>query len=220
MVDEFNQLAEQVQVVSTASSQPVRVKSQPDSLRCVGLGTTAAVFQLKDRPEIALKVFIPSQKQACQEEGQIYRLLGSSPFFPAFFGGGSNYLAIGYQPGINVYDCLLRGIFIPEQVVVDVEVALAFARSKGLNPSDVHLKNIIIHKGRGYLVDVSAYRRSRTCHRWETLKHAYYDYYLDLYQPGLTIPSWLLEAIRNWYKATEFDHDLTGFAERIRQMFF
>lgn len=217
---DFAQLVKDVRVISVAASEPVQVKAQPDNLRCVGLGTTAAVFQLKERPEIALKVFIPSQLQACKEEVEIYKLLGNSPYFPPFYYEGSNFFAMGYRPGTNLYDCLLQGIFIPEQVIADVDQALAFARSRGLNPCDVHLKNIIINQGRGYLVDVSAYRKSHQCHRWDSLRHAYYNYYLDLYHPGLTIPSWVLEAIRTWYKATELDHDLPGFAEKIRQMFF
>lgn len=217
---DFTRLVKDVRVISVSLAEPVQVKAQPDSLRCVGLGTTAAVFQLKERPEIALKVFAPSQLKACQEEVEIYKLLGNSPYFPHFYYEGSNFFAMGYRPGTNLYDCLLQGIFIPDQVITDVDDGLAFARSKGLNPCDVHLKNIIINEGRGFLVDVSAYRRSQICRRWESLRHAYYNYYLDLYQPGLTIPSWVLEAIRTLYKATEFEHDISGFAERIRQMFF
>jgi hypothetical protein len=101
-----------------------------------------------------------------------------------------------------------------------VEEAIAYARSRGLNPSDIHIKNVLMHKGRGVLVDVSDYRRENECKRWPSLKKAYYDYYQELYKPGMAVPSWLLETIRKWYKATEGEGNIATFAERIIQMFF
>lgn len=210
----------QIKVESAGRSCPVQVTAQAGNLRCVGLGTTAAVFQLKDRPELAVKVFLPSHTHTCKDEGEIYTRLGSSPYFPAFYGRGDNFLVIGYRPGCNVYDYLLQGIRIPEQVILDVEEGLSYARSRGLNPSDIHLKNILIHEDRGYLVDVSSYRRQAECKRWNSLRHAYYNYYLELYQPGLAVPSWMLEAIRTWYKAVESDLDIGGFADSMRKLFF
>ncbi|HEX3030804.1 MAG TPA: serine/threonine protein kinase [Bacillota bacterium] len=209
-----------VKVDCVGSSCPVQVTAQPAELRCVGLGTTAAVFQLKERPEIAVKVFLPSHAAVCREEAEIYTQLGVSPYFPAYYGCGENFLIIGFRPGHNVYDYLVQGLHIPEQVILDVEEGLNYARTQGLNPSDIHLKNIIIHNGRGFLVDVSSYRRVKECKRWQAVRHAYYNYYVELYQPGLAVPSWILEAIRKWYKATEDDLEIGSFAERMLKLFF
>lgn len=220
MWNELLDTISQVKVESAGRSYPVQVTAQPENLRCVGLGTTAAVFQFKKRPELAIKVFLPTHITTCRVEGEIYTQLGASPYYPIFYGRRNNFLVIGYRPGLNVYDYLLQGIHIPERVLLDVEEGLAYARSRGLNPSDIHLKNIIIHEGRGYLVDVSSYRRQGDCKRWLSLRHAYYNYYLELYQPGLAVPSWVLEAIRTWYKATEGDLDISGFADRMRRLFF
>ena len=150
----------------------------------------------------------------------MYKQLGENPFFPHCYGRGINYLVIEYCKGINVYDCLIQGIFIPEQVIFDVEEAIKYGRSWGLNPCDIHIKNILVNDGKGFLVDVSEYHKQYECKRWEYLKQVYYDYYLKVYRPGMTVPSWLLETIRKWYKLNEKNGDIKAFADRIIEMFF
>jgi predicted Ser/Thr protein kinase len=217
---EVQELVKAVRVRSVNRKDPVDVREHPANWRCIGVGNTAAVFQPKDRPDLAVKVYADTHAHIAKEEAEIYEQLGDSPYFPRFYGFGDHFLVIEYKQGINLYDCLLQGIFIPEQVVRDVEEAIAYARARGLNPADIHVKNILVHQGRGCLIDVSDYRKKGDCKRWETLKKAYYDYYLELYKPGLTVPSWLLETIRKWYKANEGEADIRGFAERIKRMFF
>lgn len=220
MVKEFEQLVEQVRVESVNPRDPVIVSAHPDNWRCVGVGNSAAVFQPKDRPNLSIKVYAKPHAQVSHEEAAIYEQLGDSPFFPHFYGRGEHFLIIEYRPGRNIYDCLVQGIYIPEQVILDVEAAIAYARSRGLNPSDIHIKNILVHEGRGFLVDVSDYRKKGQCKRWESLKQAYYEHYLELYKPGLSIPSWILETIRKWYKANEGEGNIALFAERAKRMFF
>lgn len=217
---QIEQKMEHVQVVSVNPRDPVHVRTQPDAWRCIGVGNSAAVFQPKDHPELAIKVYAQGFESVAEEEAAIYEQLGHSPYFPEFYGRGDDYLMIGYRQGRNIYDCLLQGVYIPEQVIQDVEAAISYARERGLNPSDIHVKNVLVHEGRGYLVDVSDYRKEGECRRWESLKQAYYDYYLDLYRPGLAVPSWVLETIRKWYKTTEGEGNLVAFAERIKRLFF
>lgn len=217
---QIQQQIQQVQVVSVDSRDPVHVSKQPESWRCIGVGNSAAVFQPKDRPDMAIKVYAKGFQEIAGEEAAIYEQLGDSPYFPDYYGRGEGFLLIGYRQGLNIYDCLLQGIYIPEQVIHDVEAAITYARGRGLNPSDIHIKNVLVHNGRGYLVDVSDYRKQDECKRWESLKQAYYDYYLDLYKPGLAVPSWVLETIRKWYKANEGEGNIGAFAERIIRMFF
>ena len=209
-----------VKVVSKKPRDPVNVIMQPENWRCVGVGTSAAVFQPRTCPEISIKVYADKFAKVALEETEIYKQLGDSPFFPRYYGRGDNYLIIEFREGKSVHDCLVEGVFIPEQVVHDVEEAIKYARGQGLNPSDIHIKNILVSKGRGYLVDVSDYRRSGECKRWETLKEVYYDYYIKMYSGGMTVPSWLLEIIRKWYKANESEGNIKTFAERIIKMFF
>src|SRR5690606_26217314 len=47
-------------------------------------------------------------------------------------------LVLSYEEGKTLFDCILEGIHIPEQVIQDVEEAREYARSKGLNPRDIH----------------------------------------------------------------------------------
>lgn len=218
--DQIQEQINQVQVVSVNPRDPVHVNKQPESWRCIGVGNSAAVFQPKDRTDVAIKVYAKGFEEIAGEEAAIYEQLGDSPYFPAFVGRGDDHLIIGYRKGLNIYDCLLQGIYIPEQVIHDVEAAIDYARGRGLNPSDIHIKNVLVHEGRGYLVDVSDYRKEEECKRWESLKQAYYDYYLDLYKPGLAVPSWVLETIRKWYKANEGEGNIAAFADRIKRMFF
>lgn len=219
-VKEYEGLVRQVEVCSPNPRDPVDVRQHPANWRCVGLGNSAAVFQPKDRPDLAIKVYADRHVHVGAEEAGIYQQLGESPYFPRFYGRGPNFLLIEYKPGRNVYDCLLQGVHIPEQVILDVEEAITYAESRGLTPSDIHVKNVLVHEGRGYLVDVSDYRNQERCQRWDALKKAYYEYYVDLYRPGLTVPSWLLETIRKWYKSNEGEGNLAVFADRIKRMFF
>jgi hypothetical protein len=220
MVNQFRERVGDVRVRSLDSRDPVHVEEQPADWRCIGVGNSAAVFRPLSQPDVAIKVYADSHSGICREETAIYQQLGDSPYFPRFYGCGDNFLVMEYREGRNVYDCLLQGVFIPEQVICDVEEAIAYARSRGLNPSDIHVKNVLVHEGRGFLVDVSEYRKEGHCQRWELLKKAYYEHYVDLYRPGRTVPSWLLETIRKWYKATEGEGNLLVFAERIKKMFF
>jgi len=223
MYDDIARDVQACRIVSKHAQDPVRVLAHPAHWRCVGIGTSAAVFQPQDHPLLAVKVYAPPFVHEAEEEGGIYEQLGDTAYFPTYYGRGDNYLLLAYRPGKNVYDCLVAGEHIPEQVLHDVEAAIAYARERGLNPSDLHVKNIMVYEGRGYVVDPSKYRRTKDCKRWDALKSAYYDYYLDLYRPGRTCPAWILETIRKWYKTegeSKGDGHLRAFAEGIKRLFF
>lgn len=214
------ELVKEVDVQSIRYGDPVYVKKYPSVWRCIGVGTSAAVFQPKDQPHLAVKVYTHKHLFKLSEEVAVYKRLENSPLFPRFYGHGENFLLIEFKPGRNIYDCLLQGIFIPTQVILDVEEAIAYAKGKGLKPADIHAKNILLHEGRGFLIDVSDYGKEKDCKRWDNLKLIYNKYYLDIYKPGLNIPSWLLETIRKWYKGNSYDGNITAFAEGIKRMFF
>jgi hypothetical protein len=66
-------------------------------------------------------------------------------------------LVLSFEQGVTLYDCLLQGVRVPEQAIQDVEESREFVRSQGLNPRDIHLKNVLLQEGRGKVLDVSEY---------------------------------------------------------------
>jgi predicted Ser/Thr protein kinase len=202
----WEQAAEEIQkldVVAHQENELVTVKHIPEYLECVGIGTDAAVFQWIDEPNIAFKVFSPDKVEKLEEEKKVYGKLGNSSYFPKFYGSGPNFLMLSYVKGITLYDCLLKGIRIPEQAILDVDEARAYARKKGLNPRDIHLKNVLLHQGRAKVVDVSEYLKEGNDARWDLLKKGYYEYYSLINKKE--IPYWVMEAVRKWYNQSNPD---------------
>ncbi|HYG59708.1 MAG TPA: serine/threonine protein kinase, partial [Symbiobacteriaceae bacterium] len=131
----------------------------------------------------------------------VYRRLGIHPAYSRCLHAGEGYLILERLRGVTMYDCFRRGIRIPEQVIHDVDEALAYARSRGLNPRDVHAKNVMVRDGRGMVADVSDFLEPGHCSRWEDLKRVYYRFYRPLlYRYPVPIPSSLLNLIRRGYR--------------------
>lgn len=84
---------------------------------------------------------------------------------------------------------------MPEQVILDVEKAREFVRSKGLNPRDIHLKNVLMQDGRAKVLDVSEYVKEGDDKRWEHLVWAYHTFYSGISE--VKVPSWILDTIKN-----------------------
>lgn len=78
-----------------------------------------------------------------------------------------------------------------------MEDAREYVRKKGLNPRDIHLKNILLQNGRAKIIDVSEYTLQGNDYRWEHLKKGYEQYYHLI--DGNSVPFWLVETIRKWY---------------------
>src|SRR5699024_2611196 len=127
----------------------------------------------------------------------IYDRLRDASYFPACFAAYDRYLVLSYEEETTLFDCLLQGIHIPNQVIKDVEDAREYVRKKGLNPRDMHLKNILLQNGRAKIIDVSEYIQPGNDYRWEHLKQAYESYYHLI--DGTSIPYWLAETVRKWY---------------------
>ncbi|WP_338472394.1 serine/threonine protein kinase [Niallia sp. XMNu-256] len=186
-----------ISVSSNPNNEPVSVHGTSDHLRCIGIGTDAAVFQSIDVPDYAFKMYANDRVQKVQIETEVYEKLGDSPYFSTCFGYKDNYLVLSFEEGINLYDCLLQGIPIPNEVIEDVDQAREYVRQKGLNPRDIHLKNILLQNGRAKIIDVSEYVKPGNDMRWEHLKKAY-----DLYYPfikGKPVPHLIIETIRKTY---------------------
>lgn len=207
-----------IQVLSSKNNNPVTVKGDSDLLKCVGVGTDAAVFHIEGDTQYVYKVFSADKLETMEREKQVYERLGESVYFPIYYGAGSNFLILSYEKGITLYDCLLKGIHIPRQVIADVEEARAYAISKGLNPRDIHLKNILLHEGRGKLLDVSEYLKEGNDHRWTYLKKGYEEHY-DLID-GKEVPLWLIETVRKWYnQKQDSPFDFQEFVQKLIRLF-
>lgn len=186
-----------ITVISHPDNEPVTIHGTAEDLHCIGVGTDAAVFQSFSEPGYAFKVYAEGKQDKLEAEAEVYKRLGPSPFFSQCYGVTDRLLVLKYEEGPTLFDCLLQGIPIPEQVIDDVEAARAFVREQGMNPRDIHLKNILLQDGRAKLLDVSEYIKPGNDFRWEHLKKAHGEYYGLI--KGTPMPFWLLDTIRKWY---------------------
>ncbi len=187
-----------VNVIGNRNNEPVTVTGGVPGLRCIGIGTDAAVFRYEKLPAYAYKVYTADAIQKKDVEAHVYARLAGSRFFPQCYGAGNNYLALSFERGYTLYECLLRGIPVPEQVMIDVEQAREFVRARKLNPRDIHLKNVLLQEGRAKIVDVSEYVKDGNDYRWEHLMWAYERFYPFI--QGAKVHSFILNTISYWYK--------------------
>ena len=186
-----------VKIIFNGENELVTIEGNYDKFECIGVGTDAAVFRFMHKPHLAFKVYSNGKIDKIVKETAVYLKLGHSEYFPQFYGSGLNFLILSYEEGITLYDCLLKGIHIPETVIQDVENVRNYAFKRGLNPRDIHLKNILLHEGRAKILDVSEYMKPGNDKRWEYLKEGYQEYYSII--DGKALPHWLIETVRKWY---------------------
>jgi predicted Ser/Thr protein kinase len=198
-----HELLSNIRVTSNSNNNPVTIHGSSEDLRCVGIGTDAAVFQYVHNPAYAFKLYADDKRGKVQTEAKVYQELKGSPFFSTCYAVSDRYLVLSFESGVTLHDCLLQGIKIPYTVIQDVEEARREARERGLNPRDIHLKNVLLQNGRAKVIDVSEYLEQGNDFRWEHLKKAYEEFY-HIFK-GRAVPNWLLEIIRRWYKKRQFD---------------
>ncbi|WP_213423846.1 serine/threonine protein kinase [Bhargavaea massiliensis] len=216
---EADEALKNIEVQGHENNQPVTIIGFAEGLTCVGIGTDAAVFRYDQIPNYVFKVYSPKALKKKEVETDVYECLKWSCFFPQYYGAGSNYIVLSFEQGITLYDCLLQGIPISDQVIQDVEDAREFVRSRGLNPRDIHLKNIILQDGRGKIIDVSEYMKEGNDHRWEHLVWAYKNFYPLI--SGIQMPLWILETIKRWYfRIGSASLRIKNFSRRVSQLFF
>ncbi|WP_248924499.1 serine/threonine protein kinase [Paenibacillus hamazuiensis] len=191
-------LLPQLVVESDDPHEPVVVKRKPRPWKTLGAGNYAAVFLHPDYDEWVVKVYAPG-RPGLEDEVEVYRRLGSHPAYSQCLHSGERYLILKRLTGITLYNCILRGIHIPKQVIRDIDEALAYAVSKGLNPHDVHGKNIMVKDGRGVVVDVSDFLKNEPCYMWDDLKKAYNRFYIRPFHK-LPVPEFVLNFVRKAYR--------------------
>src|SRR5690606_23992909 len=122
-----------------------------------------------------------------------------------------------YERGPTLYQCLEEGIVIPRQIITDVDHACRYARSRGLNPRDIHLKNVLLQDGRAKLIDVSEYLNPGNDHRWQYLVQGYEQFYSLI--RGKKIPTWIIELVKNaYYHQASDQFSVVEFCQRFIQM--
>lgn len=186
-----------IKVFSNSNNAPVTINSVPDNLQCIGRGTDAAVFHAPSNPAYAFKIYAEDVINKVAIESAVYQKLDNSPFFPTYYAAHDNYLVLSYEAGPTLFDCLLKGVHIAPNIITQVEEARAYIKTKGLNPRDIHLKNIILQNGSAKIIDVSEYIRTGDDYRWAHLKQSYEQYYPLI--DGKAMPYWLVETIRKSY---------------------
>jgi hypothetical protein len=207
-------LLKEIRIEAHPENQPVNILSVPPPLKVAGAGTDAVVVRHPDFPPLAFKVYAEGRRQAKENEYAAYRRLGRSPYFPVCYGKGSFYLVLSYEEGPTLYDCLVKGIPIPEQAIDDVEKARTYARQAGLNPRDIHLKNVLLQRGRAKLLDVSEYVKPGNDGHWDHLVQAYRRFYPLI--AGRRIPVWLLEMVKKaYYRQVAGDFSVSDFGRRF-----
>lgn len=195
------ELLPQIQLHSNFThNNPVVVDRIPIPWQILGAGNYAAVFSHPDYPQQVVKIYAPGMA-GFEEETEVYRRLGVHPAFSECLYAGANFLVLKRLHGTTLYDSVQQGLSIPQQVIEDIDRALDDARNQGLNPSDVHGRNVMMLEGRGFVVDVSDFLHQGTCPKWRHLKRAYYWLYRPIIRPlKLRIPYSLLDVVRKSYR--------------------
>jgi len=189
-----------LKVASVNPRDPVKVYTLPSPWETVGTGNYAAVFSHPRFPDLVVKVYAPG-RAGIEAEIEVYQHLGEHPGFSHCLYAEIPFLILKRIDGITLYDCIHTGVFIPEQVILDIDAALEYAQERGLRPHDVHGRNVMLSNGRGVVVDVSDFLHPGSIARsWIDLRWAYYA----IYQPIIARFSWripygLLNLVRKSY---------------------
>ncbi|MEI4769133.1 protein kinase family protein [Psychrobacillus sp. FJAT-51614] len=169
------------------------------SLMLVGGGRSAFVFRIKSTQRV-IKVYFPNLKYIAQEEAEIYQMLQGIDYYPTLYDSGVNYIVIDFIEGKTLFENVTLGNEITAPQVKEIDLALSLASNKGLNPSDIHLRNIIITpNGDIKIIDVARYRQSKECMRWNHIKKFHRQFYRKCYFPK-KVSARVLDGIGNLYK--------------------
>lgn len=194
------ELIHHISLESKNVHDPIIVHNIPTGWTCIGTGNYAAVFVHKSEHDFVVKV-AAIDDQALKKEANVYRQLGDHQAYSRLIHQGPTYLVLKRLEGITLYDAVARGIRIPETVIQDINHALEYAIERGLNPYDVHGRNVMMKDGKGYVVDVSDFYKEGKDEKWNDLVKAYYKIYKKtLYKYSVPIPLKLLDFIRHSYR--------------------
>lgn len=173
--------------------------SYDDSLQLIGTGRSAFVFRIKSTNK-AMKVFFPNFTHIANEEAKIYEMLQNISYYPSIYHAGANYIIVDFIDGYTFFECMTHGKVITSDHIKEIDFALSLASARGLNPSDIHLRNIFLTStGEIRIIDVARFRQTKDCVQWHDLKKAYRRHYVKTYFPK-KISAPILNMIAFFYK--------------------
>lgn len=196
----YRELRPGLRIESFSPHEQVVVHHAPSPWRVLGRGNYAAVLVHPAHPDWVVKIYAPG-RTGFDAEREVYRRLGEHPAYSECAFARDGFLVLKRLHGVTLYDAVHRGLPIPERVIHDIDAALAYARSRGLHPHDVHGRNVMMHEGRGLVVDVSDFLKEEDCTKWRDLKTAYERVYRPLFMRlRWRVPYFLLDLVRFAYR--------------------
>ncbi|WP_309122488.1 serine/threonine protein kinase [Paenibacillus sp.] len=199
----YEELLPNIEVQSLDPHDPVVVSELPKPWITIGRGNYAVVVAHPDFPDRVVKLYAPG-RNGWEEEVEVYRRLGRHEAYSECLHSDKDreFLVLKRLYGKTLYECLMKGVRIPKRIIEDIEEALDYARGRGLNPHDVHGKNVMMTSdGRGVVVDVSDFLKPEPCTMWRDLKRAYHRIYLPfLHDRPVAVPSSLMNGVRKGYR--------------------
>ncbi|WP_249435780.1 serine/threonine protein kinase [Paenibacillus sp. Marseille-Q4541] len=217
-LQQIDTLLDQIEIHGSSDNELVKITGEVPGVNCIGMGTDAAVFTIDQLPEFAFKIYSPEAVDKKKTEKAVYDRLAGSPFFATCYGEGNRYIVLSMEKGPTLEDCLMEGIPVPEQVILDVKEARDYAESVGLNPRDIHLKNVLNQNGRGKVLDVSEYVKEGDDQRWDHLVWAYYHVYPRF--RDVKVPQWVIETVKKWYqRRNKASMNLEDFSSRVIRLY-
>lgn len=196
----YRELLRTLRIESASPHDPVVVRQVPAGWQLLGRGNYAAVVVHPEHPEWVVKVYAPG-RPGFEAEREVYRRLGEHPAYSRCAYAADGFLVLRRLHGVTLYDAVHRGLPIPPRVIEDIDDALEYARRRDLHPHDVHGRNVMMHEGRGLVVDVSDFLKGEDCTKWEDLKTAYWRVYRPFFMRlRLRVPYFLLDVVRFVYR--------------------
>ncbi|MDZ5474010.1 protein kinase family protein [Bacillus sp. 31A1R] len=196
-MESFSELASSIKFNRKGTS--VVLNDLNKNLLFIGKGRSAAVFKILSTSKV-MKVYYPRFSELACEEAEIYNRLSKIPYYPKLYESGTNYIVIDYIPGETLFNCLVKGVTIRSSYIKEIDQALMLAKQEGLNPSDIHLRNILVSPGgRIKIIDVARFKQTKECSQWVHLKMAFERLYQYSFFPK-KIPKYLLNLIAFFYK--------------------
>ncbi|GAK09841.1 protein kinase family protein [Geomicrobium sp. JCM 19038] len=157
------------------------------------------MFKIKEEKRV-VKVYFPPFKHLAKNEQINYMKVEGDSRYPKLYEVGRNYIVLDFIEGKTFFQCLQEGVPILPEHVKQVDDALHSARERGLNPSDIHLHNLIITKhGDVCIIDIARFSQSKQCEQWNDLKSGYYKHYHKAYFPS-KLPKWLMNVVAALYR--------------------
>lgn len=195
-----NDLLHNIDIRSVRNFDPIVVGNIPEPWILLGVGNYAAVLTHPDFAEYAVKIYAQG-RSGIEEEIKVYSKIKENSSFSKCFYYTKDYLILKRLNGKTLYECINKGIQIPVKVIKEVDDALEYAKSVGLNPHDVHVKNVMIVDGRGVVADISDFTKKKECSLWNDFKKVYFTIYVPLlYKSHPPIPDFCLNLIRKSYR--------------------